>query len=378
MTHRERLETVLRHRQPDRLPLDLGSTLSSTMTAKAHERLRAYLGIAPEPAPAVFSRRSSTVIPDEAILRRFHACARPVLLGGSEARPDLELEGEAFSDEWGVTWTKPEGGHYINTDGPFCHIDNPGVHDLGKLQWPDPSDPGRYRGLQERAKEIHEQTGYAVVLGLGVGPVHQCQFVRGWAEFLSDLVVNRSFAEALLDRCVDIWVEITDRALEEAGDHVDLVMFGDDVAMQRSTLVSPECYRQVIKPRHRRMTDVVKRHGKPILYHCCGSVRPVIPDLIDIGIDALNPVQVSAADMDTRLLKREFGRDLVFWGAVDSQRVLSRGTAEEVREEVKRRIDDLGEGGGYVLCAVHNLQADVPPENIVTMYETAMEYGCGQ
>jgi len=158
---------------------------------------------------------------------------------------------------------------------------------------------------------------------------------------------------------------------------VDIVCWGDDLGTQRGPQISPELYRRMIKPRQKRMVEAIKRHGKLVLYHTCGSVADFLPDFIELGIDAVNPVQVSAAGMDTQRLKREFGRDITFWGAVDTQTVLPRGSPVDVRSEVRRRIDDLAPGGGYVLCAVHNIQPEVPPENIVAMYEAALEYGKG-
>jgi uroporphyrinogen decarboxylase len=214
-----------------------------------------------------------------------------------------------------------------------------------------------------------------VILNLSIGPVHQCQYVRGYGTWLEDLLLRPVFAEALLDRVTDIMIQVANRALEEAGAYVDLVMYGDDIATQNATLFRPDLYRRMIKPRHKAMANTIKRHGKPIVYHSCGSVYALIPDLIEVGIDALNPVQVSAADMATDRLKREYGRELTFWGGIDTHRVLPTGTPGEVREEVKRRIDDLRDNGGYVLCAVHNIQPEVPPENIVAMYEAALEYG---
>ncbi len=375
MTSRERILAALGHRQPDRLPLDLGSTIATTMTAGAQDRLRAHLGLPSGGAPVLFAKRSNTVIPEEAILARIGVDARPLVLGSPDGRPEREISPDAFIDEWEVTWTKPHGGHYINTDGPFYRLDEPTTADIERHAWPEAADPGRYRGLRERARALHEGTGYAVILNLPVGPIHQSQFLRGFGDWLGDLLANRAFAEGLLDRVTDIWVETASRALEETAPFVDVVMYGDDIATQRGPLMRPALYRQLLKPRHRRMAEAVKRFGKPILYHSCGSVRPLIPDLIETGIDALNPVQVSAAEMDTGGLKREFGRDLAFWGGIDTQSVLPLGTAAEVREEVKRRIGDLAEDGGYVLCAVHNIQQDVPPENVMAMYEAAMEFG---
>jgi uroporphyrinogen decarboxylase len=375
MTHRERILAGIQRKPSDRIPLDLGSTLATTMTAGAHERMRAHLGIPSGQPPATLFRRAGTVLPDEAILSRFDVDGRALLVGGPDGRPDREISADAFVDEWGVTWSRPETGHYINTDGPFHCLDEPAPEHLKKFAWPNPADPGRYRGLRERAQALHQNSDYAVVLNLGVGPIHQCQFMRGYAEWLGDLLACPVFAEDLLDRATDIWIEIASRALRHAADYVDVVIYGDDIGTQKATLIRPELYRRLIKPRHKRMADAIKRYGKPIVYHSCGSVRALIPDLIEIGIDALNPIQVAAAGMDPKTLKREFGRDLSFWGAIDNQHVLPFGTVEEVRAEVRTRIDELGQGGGYVLCAAHNIQHDVPPENVVAMYEAALESG---
>jgi uroporphyrinogen decarboxylase len=366
---------ALKHQEPDRVPVDLGGTGCTTMTVKAHARLRAHLGLPEEPPPVMWSARSTTVVPDEAILRRFDVDARAILLGTPLARPDRKLSEDMLLDEWGVTWTRHGGSHYINSDGPFCRLEAPSLQDLEKFDWPEPADPGRFQGLRDRAKKLHEETDYAVILTLSNGPVHLCQYVRGYGTWLEDLLLRPIFAETLLARVADILIEIANRALEEAGAYVDIVMYGDDIATQNAALFRPDLYRHMIKPRHKALNDAIKRYGKPILYHSCGSVYGLIRDLIEVGIDALNPVQVSAADMDTERLKREYGRDLTFWGGIDTHRVLPLGTPAEVREEVKRRIDHLNGNGGYIVCAVHNLQPEVPPENVVAMYEAALEYG---
>jgi uroporphyrinogen decarboxylase len=373
VTSRERVRAALTHRVPDRVPLDLGGTLASTMTEPALERLRAHLSMEDAGAARIFSRRSRTVIPDERILERFHTDCRAVLLGDPDLNPDRQLDGESLVDEWGVTWHRPESGHYIPVRGPFSNLDDPDPASLDRYHWPDPGDPGRYRGLRQRAQSLHEATSYAIVLNLGVGPVHLCQYLRGYGEWLMDLIERPAFAEALLDVAANFHIEVTTRALNEAAPFVDAVCFGDDIGTQQRPLVRPDLYRRTIKPRHRRMVDAVKRFGKPLIYHSCGAVYPFLPDLVDLGIDALNPVQVSAAGMDTARLKREFGSRLTFWGGVDTQVVLSRGTVEDVRREVRRRIDDFAGDGGYVLAAVHNIQGEVPPENVVAMFEAALE-----
>ena len=377
MTSRERVLAALAHQTPDRIPLDLGGTLATLMTESAHQRLRAHLGVDDAAPPRIFSRRSTTVIPDECILERFQVDCRAVLLGDPDVNADRDVD-DGLIDEWGVTWVRPESGHYIPARGPFQDIADPDAAMLNGRRWPDAGDPGRYRGLRERARELHEGTGYAVILNLAVGPVHLCQYLRGYGEWLMDLLERPAFAEALLEVAASFHIEVATRALNEAAPFVDAVCFGDDIGTQQRPLMRPDLYRRIIKPRHRRMVDAVKRFGKPVIYHSCGAIHPLIPDLLDFGIDALNPVQVSAAGMDTARLKREFGARLTFWGGVDTQAVLSRGTPDDVRREVKRRIDDLAGDGGYVLCAVHNIQGEVPPSNVVAMFDAALEYGHGR
>jgi uroporphyrinogen decarboxylase len=378
MTHRERILSSLAHSAPDRIPVDLGATFSTGITLEAYQRLRSYLGLCPDTKPAFLISRAATVIPGEDIVSRFDLDARALLISAPDHQGGQYTSDDTYIDEWGVTWRKPAGGHFINVDGPFCSLDEPTIQDLDRFAWPDPDDPGRYRGLRERAKEIHETTDQAVVLNLWVGLVHIAQFVRGFGRWLEDLLANPVFAEALMDRIMEFWIRGAERALTEAGEFVDVVAIVEDLGTQQSPLMRPETYRRMIKPRHRRMMGVVKRHGKRLFLHSCGAVSAFIPDFIEMGVDALNPVQVSAAHMDTKRLKREFGRDLSFWGAVDTGKVLPHGTPAEVREEVKRRIDDLAGDGGYVLCGVHNIQADVPPQNVAAMYDTALEYGAGR
>ncbi|MEN6603684.1 MAG: uroporphyrinogen decarboxylase family protein [Bryobacteraceae bacterium] len=373
MTHRQRIRAALAHRQPDRVPLDLGGTNCSTLTTGAHARLRAHLGIPAEPPAPLLSRRSSTAVVDRAIVERFQCDVLP-LVPGVPATGERDVSEVALVDEFGVTWQRHSGTHYINVNGPFQKLDEPTPADVDRFPWPDPLDPARYTGLGELARALHGKTDYAVALTGWLGPVHLSQFMRGYVEWLEDLLARPSFVEALLDRFVGLWITAMDRILAECASEVDVVLFGDDIGTQNGPLFRPELYRRFIKPHHKRMVETLKRHGVPVMYHSCGSVAALIRDLIDTGIDALNPVQVAAAGMDTARLKREFGRDLAFWGAIDTQRVLSRGTPSDVRDEVRRRIDDLAEGGGYVLCGVHNIQAEVPPENVVAMYEAALEY----
>jgi uroporphyrinogen decarboxylase len=194
---------------------------------------------------------------------------------------------------------------------------------------------------------------------------------------LINLIANPKFAGALLDKVVELESQMVRNMLRAAGKNVDVVLCPDDLGMQTAPLISPELYRKMIKPRHRRLFDTIKSHTKAkLLLHSDGAIAPLIGDLIDVGVDALNPVQVSAAGMgDTTGLKREFGNHIAFWGAIDTHHMLPFGSPQEVREEVRRRIEELAPGGGYVLASVHNIQAEVPPENICAMFEAAKRYG---
>jgi uroporphyrinogen decarboxylase len=375
MTHRERIMAALKHQAPDRVPIDLGGTGASTISIRALERLRACLNMPPDPPPVVYSKRSATALPDDAIVERFGIDTRPARPGSPDVAAEREIDANTLVDEWGVAWRRAPGGHFISANGPFQHLADPTPRDVEGFRWPDPSDPGYFRGFRERVRKLHEETDRAVILNLQNGPVHQSQYMRGYAEWLEDLLLRPEFVTALAERITDLWLELNTRILEETKDYIDLVSFGDDIATQRAPLMRPELYRTLIKPYHRRMAAAIKRFDKPILYHSCGAVSRLIPDLLDVGIDALNPVQVAAGGMDTKRLKQEYGRDLAFWGGIDTQHVLPLGTPADVREEVKRWIEDLSENGGYVLCPVHNVQPEVPPENLIAMFEAAMEYG---
>jgi uroporphyrinogen decarboxylase len=368
MTPRERVLAAIEHRQPDRVPIDIGGTSFSTIIGQAYERLKAYLGVNGE--TRYMKRKSRSAILDERIALRLHTDTRPLLVGSPDGWQDVYYGDGSFRDEFGVIWRKAGDGHYAPTGNP---LRDASLGDLDAYPWPDPLNPGRTRGLREEARALHEGTDYAVILSLPVGFVHLSQYLRGYEQWLMDIVLNPSFLDGLLDRALDWWLALAGAVLAEVGPYVDVVAFGDDVAFHDRPMIDPGRYRRLLKPRHREMIDCVKaRSQAKVLYHCCGAVKSLVPDFVDIGVDALNPVQVSSADMDTAALKAELGEYICFWGAVDTQRVLPSGTPQDVRTEVQRRIADLAPGGGYVLAAVHNIQEDVPPENIVAMADAAV------
>jgi corrinoid protein of di/trimethylamine methyltransferase len=252
------------------------------------------------------------------------------------------------------------------------------IDDIKNYPWPNPVDPARFAGLADRARNVAEVQGEPVILGgLAAGYVELTAWTRGFAKFYPDLVTNLDWMTYLMDTLIDLKLAYWEVALPLVGDYADVVQEADDLAGQFGLLISPDIYRRVIKPRHKKIMDFIKARSKAkIFFHCCGALREIIPDLIEIGVDIINPVQVSAAGMESSALKRDFGKDITFWGGlVDTQHVFTNATPAEVRQEVRRRIDDFGPGGGFVAAAVHNIQANVPPENIMAMWETLQEYG---
>ncbi len=223
-------------------------------------------------------------------------------------------------------------------------------------------------GLQREAERLRRETDCALVVHVPGRIFSIGQFLCGFGNWLVQLKVNQEFCEALLDRTLAIQLAMAEETLNAVGHAADILYLADDYGMQTGPLISPEMFRRIFKPRMARLIQFLRaRSAGRIAFHSCGSVYALIPDFIDVGVEILNPIQVSAADMDTARLRREFGRRLVFWGGVDSQDVLPHGTPADVRSEVARRIRDLGPG--YIPASVHNIQAEVPPENIIAMYD---------
>jgi uroporphyrinogen decarboxylase len=371
MTPRERVWAAIEHRQPDRVPIDIGGSSFSTIIGSAYERLKVLLGV--ESETRYMKRKSRSAILDERVARRLHSDTRPLLVGSPDGWQDVYSADGSFRDEFGVIWRKAGDGHYAPTGNPLGDATLAG---LNTFPWPDPRNPGRTRHLREKAQQLYEGTDYAVVLSLPVGFVHLSQYLRGYEQWLMDIVLNPEFLDALMDQALEWWLALADTVLEQVGPYVDVVAFGDDIAFHDKPLIDLGRYRKLFKPRHKRMVELIKGKSEAaVLYHCCGAVKSLVEDFVDIGVDALNPVQVSSAGMDTGELKARFGERICFWGAIDTGRVLPMGSVEDVEAEVQQRIRDLAPGGGFVLASVHNIQEDVPPENILAMADVAFRSG---
>lgn len=376
LSHRERVMLALSHQEPDRVPIDLGGTYASSISIKAYENLKRYLGF---DHPTVVMRKWAGIAkPDESILTYFDVDTRIVMPRADEGwvegwREEILPDGSS-KDEWGLIRVKPPDGFYFMKNFPLAGEKT--LDDIARYPWPDPNVKERFKGLKEQAAFLRKSTDYALITMFPRPFVSLSQFLRGYQDWFTDLILNREFIETLMDKILEICLGIGKKLLEEVGEYVDLVFVHDDLATQDSLMMSPQLYREIIKPRHKKIFDLIKNMTQAkIIYHCDGAIYPIIQDFIEIGVDALNPVQVSAKGVDTETLKREFGKRLSFWGGIDTSYVLPKGTVEEVKDEVQKRIDHLKKGGGYVVASVHNILDEVPPENVVAMFKSAIDYG---
>jgi len=380
VTPRERMKVALSHKEPDRVPIDLGASIVTSITKAAYVPLREHLGLPVEDVQ-IYDQVQQLPYLAEDLLDRFRVDTRMVQLPPTHvAGVEILDDGDywAMIDRWGSRMHMPKTGglYYDWVEFPIKELS---MAALDRYSWPEPDPPAVVATLRDQARLLHETTDFALV-GSGVigGGIFEqgCRTV-GLEDFMMALVLDRPFAERLMDGITEIYLESIRRYLDAVGEYIDVFTFWDDVCGQNGWLISPDLYVGLIKPRQRRLFDAIRRGtDAKIFYHGCGAVFDLIPHLIEIGVDILNPVQVSARGMDSRRLKERYGKDVTFWGGgVDTQRVLPFGTPEQVREEVKRRIDDLAPGGGFVFNAVHNIQAFVPPANIVAAFDAAFEYG---
>jgi uroporphyrinogen decarboxylase len=379
MTPRERVRAALEHREPDRIPIDLGGTLVTSITAAAHAPLRRHLGLPPDEPPTIFEHTQQLPYLSEDLLLRLGVDTRVVALPRALASvPERLDEGEywAWLDPWGARLRMPKDGglYYDWVEHPLADVTD---EDIDRYRWPALPTAEDLEPIRAEAERLRRDTDYALVgaANLGSGIFEQACLLAGMEAFMMAMLADRAAAERLLDGITDFLVEEATRYLRSVGPYLDAYLYGDDVATQSSWMISPELYTTLIKPRQRRLFEAIHAATPArIIYHGCGAVFDLVPHLIEIGVDALNPVQVSARGMDTARLKATYGRDITFWGGgVDTQRVLPFGTPDEVRAEVRRRIADLAPGGGFVFASVHNIQAFVPPENVVAAFDAARE-----
>jgi uroporphyrinogen decarboxylase len=395
MTSRERVITVLEHKEADRVPVDLGAMLSTGIMGIAYNKLKNYLGISGG-RTRMYDLGQQLAEPEIEILEQIGADVLPLFISEPKKwkpsklpddslcevpelfNPEVLPDGSKVlrDDAGNITAKMPKDGYYF--DGVYHPLESINtIEELEKHNFYSPIDEDTLNNLHKRAKNLYENTNYALMLN-GTGGIYEwAQGLRGWGQFMMDLAGNPEFAGALLDKLVEANIQRLKQVLPVVEGYVQIVQTGDDLGIQTGPQLSPKLYREIVKPRHKWLYQYLREHTDAYIFiHTCGSVYEFIPDFIEMGIDILNPVQVSAKNMDTKKLKDEFGKDVTFWGGgCDTQKVLPFGTPSEIKEEVKKRIEGLAPDGGFVFTQVHNIQAGIPPENIMAMYEAVKNFG---
>jgi uroporphyrinogen decarboxylase len=383
----ERLNTTLNHKEPDRVPYDLAGTTVTGINKRAFVRAMEYRGFSPEFDKKEIDPIQQIVTPVEETLKKLKSDTRRI---GSRRIPDYEKivtvkDGVwELTDIWGCNWKMDETkDYYFNQYSypmePFSTIDE-GLRNYRFPQLENHSDIIR-RDLSEQILTIND---YGVIADRNCAGLTETSLrIRGYQNWYLDTMVNPAGVEKLLDLIIEYkfsyWDLVIDWLIENhLTDRVNVVSECDDLGTQTSTLLEPDYLRKTIIPRFGSLWSHIKKrlpHIK-IFMHTCGSVRVLLPDLIEAGLDIYNPVQFTAANMELEGLKRDFGKDLVFWGGgVNTQSTLKNANPDQVRDEVKRILDIMAPGGGFVFTPVHNVQEDVPPENFWAMWDTLMEYG---
>jgi uroporphyrinogen decarboxylase len=375
MTSRQRVITALDHHEPDRVPFDC------TFGNVAYARLEKYLGFKPQydvrPGGPALNVRPPVEFMQALQVDLYY-------IGLSQAKDTLVFENgmETYTDEWGVLYRKienPFGFNYEVDSHPIAHVR---VQDLENYPWPDPGNPELVEGLEAKARDLYENTELALVGKFSSSLFEQAFILRGMEQLFMDLSLNPDFVCALMDKLADIAIKQIQAGLKACGKYIQILrLAGDDMGHQRGTLLRPTMFRQIIKPRFARLYREAKTlfhqynpNGK-LMAHTDGDVYPLIPDYIEMGLDVLNPVQPYVAEMDHDRLKREFGSRLCFHGGIDIQRVLPFGKPDEVLSEVIKVMRALGAGGGLILAPTHYLLPDIPPENVMALRDTVLEYG---
>jgi uroporphyrinogen decarboxylase len=384
MISRERLLTTLQHQEPDRVPLDLGSTQVTGIHHLAYRKLRRGLGL-PDRVPTLCDHIQGLALPDEDLLEALGVDMRGLFPLNSHNWQVTEQPAEEYwlyHDEWGITHRKPrpDGLYYSIVEVPLDRPDlSPG--DILDYSWPDLGAPWRIQGLRQQA-QAHREAGYAVVLkDPFAGIFEMAQRIVGMENLLVIMASDPSLAGVLFDKMAQLKLDFWEMALPQLGDLVDVITQADDFGTQVSQIISARMFRQQVKPRWKVVLDCIRTLAPNayLFFHSCGNVRPIIPDFIELGIHILNPMHITARGMEPSALKQDFGQALTFWGGgIDTQVTLPHGTPQQVEAAVRRNLETLAPGGGYVFNTVHNIQADVPVENILAMYQAVRQYGTYQ
>ena len=407
MTSRERVLVSIAHRQPDRVPVDLGATPSSGISTIAYYNLKKHLGLT-NGHTRVYDVVQQLAQPEDDILEHFGVDVIDVgrafnsrnedwtnitLLTGQQVqfpawfKPVDNGKGgwDAFAPDGTRIATMPnkiatffDQTYFPYLDGYPDNFDDlplemPKIHwaGLAHSPWDHAAEPDFWQQLRQKAIYLRENTDKALMVVAGCNLFEWGTFLRRIDNFLMDLLLQPNDVERLLDALMEVHLQTLENVCNAVGDVVDIIRFGDDLGTDTGPFMAPDTYRQLFKPRHTILCNYVKEHSQMHTFlHSCGSIYKLLPDLIDAGFEIINPVQTNVRDMEPERLKHEFGADITFWGGgADTRHILNRGTPEEVKQNVTRNLEIFTSGGGFVFNTIHNIMPDVPPENIVAMFE---------
>lgn len=372
MNSRERFFATVNHKQPDRVPLDYGKHIGS-FHKSAYSSLRKFLSL-PEAETIILDRMAQNVTLDEDLLQQLGIDFRWVVPNWVEVQEKEIKGGPGYIDMWHTPHTYSDIGDYYSIAGQPLGQENFTIEDIEAFEWPNPNHPGMFEGLSKKARYWLENTEYVVGAdGIKVGVLQIAAQLRGYDKLFMDFIINPDLSHAFLEKITSLITDMYASYMDAVGDFVQVVVITDDQGTQKSLMISPKMFREYIKPNLKRVIDVIKaKSDAKILMHCDGAILPIIGDLIEIGVNILNPIQTNVKGFDdTKALKEQFGDQISFHGAIDVQHFLPNASPEEVRSEVKKRVADLGESGGYILAPCHNIYDNTPMENIVALFESA-------
>ena len=371
MTPRERVQLILDHKTPDRVAVDIGSTACG-LTDRTMKRVKEYFGITSD--DIVNRPDESASLYNDEVVEAMGSDFKHVFLLPPDNRDWSFDENGFIVNEWGCR-KKRNNGLVEFIGNPLKDAED--IEDILNYPWPDPYAGNRNRGLKERIEYLYNETDYALASrAVSHGFFEIAWELRSMENLLVDMMIDKEFAEALFDRILEVQIGMYDVLLSDAGPYLQMVETADDYGTQRGPMMSPELFEEMIVPRRKKLNDFIhsKAPQAKIFHHTCGSVYKLLPALIRSGVQVLNPVQPSAADMDTMRLKEEFGDQLIFEGSIDEQTALVKGF-DRLRLEMEMRIGSLGKNGGYIVAPTSNFQDDMPLENIVRFAELAKEIG---
>lgn len=381
MNSRERVLKAINHKEADRVPIDLGATMETTIHGVGYQKLKERLGLCLDKPEVEMLKTAGFVRVDEEIQRRIGADVRgiyPYPANRDEIEYWQDEEYSYFNDEFGMLWRKPldKGLYYDIYKHPLAEKS---FEEIKAYPFPDPTDDRRFAHIAAQLEQI-DPAEYPLVFDncFGNGIFQMSNHLMGYDKFLISMAMYEEKASWLLDKIVDMKMQFWDSVLDRFGERIDVVKELDDIGTQTSLWMSPEMYRDLIKPRLLKLVSHIKSRKPEVkmMMHSCGAVFDIIPDLIDAGVEILNPVQYTADGMDPEQIKQQFGKDIVIWGGgIESQRILPSGSVQEVKDETRRMLDIFMPGGGFVFAPVHAIQYDVPPDNLIAMWETVKEHG---